>query len=64
MALIVSYLLFVILPQTWEVRRILSGRYLKVKTEQKGSLWNRHCQRVLDYPTVGFQKVTQCSKRV
>jgi O-antigen/teichoic acid export membrane protein len=35
LATIVSYLLFVILPQTWEVRRILGGRYLKAKTEQK-----------------------------
>lgn len=34
-ATIVSYLLFVI-PQTWEVRRIPSGRYLKVKAKQKG----------------------------
>ncbi len=38
LATIVSYLLFVILPQTWEVRRILSGRYLKVKTEHEGPI--------------------------
>jgi O-antigen/teichoic acid export membrane protein len=31
LATIISYLLLVVLPQTWEVRRILSGRYLKVK---------------------------------
>jgi len=28
-ATIISYLLFIVLPQTWEVRRILRGRYLK-----------------------------------
>jgi O-antigen/teichoic acid export membrane protein len=38
LATIVSYLLFVILPQTREVRRVLSGRYLKVKTEQEGPI--------------------------
>jgi O-antigen/teichoic acid export membrane protein len=38
LATIVSYLLFVILPQTWEVRRTLSGRYLKVKTKQEGPI--------------------------
>jgi O-antigen/teichoic acid export membrane protein len=26
---IVSYLVFIILPQTWEVRRILRGKYLR-----------------------------------
>jgi O-antigen/teichoic acid export membrane protein len=33
-ATIISYLLFIVLPQTWEVRRILRGRYLKPQTEQ------------------------------
>jgi O-antigen/teichoic acid export membrane protein len=28
-ATIVSYLLFVLAPQSWEVRRILKGRYLE-----------------------------------
>jgi O-antigen/teichoic acid export membrane protein len=34
----ISYLLFIVLPQTWEVRRILRGRYLKVKIEEEGSI--------------------------
>ncbi len=33
-ATIISYLLFIVLPQTWEVRRILRGRYLKPQMEQ------------------------------
>jgi O-antigen/teichoic acid export membrane protein len=31
---IISYLLFVVLPQSWEVRRILRGRYIKARLEQ------------------------------
>lgn len=34
-ATIISYLVFVVLPQTWEVRRILRGRYLKMKTDEE-----------------------------
>jgi O-antigen/teichoic acid export membrane protein len=37
-ATIVSYLLCIILPQTWEVRRILRGRYLKAKIEEEDSI--------------------------
>jgi len=37
-ATIISYLLCVILPQTWDVRRVLRGRYLKRKTEEEGSI--------------------------
>jgi O-antigen/teichoic acid export membrane protein len=33
-ATIISYLLCVILPQTWDVRRVLRGRYLKAQMEQ------------------------------
>jgi O-antigen/teichoic acid export membrane protein len=33
-ATIISYLLFIVLPQTWEVRRILRGRYLRAKAEE------------------------------
>ena len=31
---IICYLLFVVVPQSWEVRRILRGRYLTVKADQ------------------------------
>ncbi len=37
-ATIISYLLFVVLPQSWEVRRILHGRYLTVKSEEEGPI--------------------------
>jgi O-antigen/teichoic acid export membrane protein len=35
---IVSYLLFIILPQTWEVRRILGGKYLQSRVMDAESL--------------------------
>ncbi len=38
LATIISYLLFIILPQAWEVRRILRGRYLKVKPDEEGPI--------------------------
>jgi O-antigen/teichoic acid export membrane protein len=34
LATIISYLLFIILPVSWEIRRILRGRYLKAKKMQ------------------------------
>ena len=37
-ATIISYLLFIVLPQTWEVRRILRGRYLKAQMEHVESI--------------------------
>jgi O-antigen/teichoic acid export membrane protein len=37
-ATIISYLLCVILPQTWDVRRVLRGRYLKAQMEHVESI--------------------------
>ena len=37
-ATIIFYLLFFVPLQSWEVRRILDGRYLKVKTEEEGPI--------------------------
>jgi len=56
--------LCIILPQTWEVRRLLRGRYLRAKTEEEDSIKEVLSGRVLDNPTFGFRRVIQCPKGV